>query len=209
MKVIGEFSEAATKTPLCIEDQTYSALWEADSGYVEVPGLSEYRVRVDDAQGVAVVFMRWLVADLATTGNKDGLLEALASHSPDGADWAACLARNCEDCARAFTEGGAVALLALIAAAPEYIGHGVGTPLARAFAQTVLAPRGVRAMWIKPVPLTENAETGIFKPMIDPRSPGFDAAADRLKKHYERSLHAAGACPDYLRADLLPPEKPR
>jgi GNAT superfamily N-acetyltransferase len=204
MKVIGEFSELAASTPLSVDGDAYRAIWEADSGYVEVPGLMEYRVRVDDAAGAPVVFMRWLVADLNAAGSKDGLLDALASHSPDGADWAACLARNCEDCSRSFAEGGSVALLALIAADPAYQGHGVGTPLARAFAEAVLAPRGVRAMWIKPVPLREHAETGIFKPKYDPATPAFDAVKARLERHYERSLDAAWTCPDYLRADLTP-----
>jgi GNAT superfamily N-acetyltransferase len=205
MKVIGEFTESAESSRLIVEGQTFTALWEADPGYVEIPGLTEYRVQVNDVGGEPVVYMRWLVADLNAAGNKEGLLESLASHSPDGADWAACLARNCEDCSRAFVEGGSVALLALIADDPSHRGQGVGTPLARAFAQSVLAPHGVRAMWIKPVPLREHAETGIFKPKYDPASQVFDDAQARLQKYYQRSLDAAWTCPDYLRADLAPP----
>jgi hypothetical protein len=207
MKVIGDFSDLCLSTALTVDGRAYRATWEADPGYVEVPGLTEYRVRVDDAVGAPVVFMRWLVANLNTAGSKDALLEALASHSADGADWAACLARNCEDCSRAFVEGGSVALLALIAADAAYKGHGVGTPLAKAFAIAVLAPRGVRAMWIKPVPLREHAETGIFKPKHDPTTPAFGDAKVRLEKHYESSLDATWTCPDYLRADLSAPEE--
>ena len=95
-----------------------------------------------------------------------------------------------------------MALLSFIVNDPAYKGRGVGTPLARAFANSVLASHGVRAMWIKPVPLREDSATGIFKPKYDPSSEAFGEAKERLEKHYERSLDASWTCPDYLRADV-------
>lgn len=207
MRVIGDFTQDSQCEPLLVDGHAYRATWESDPGFVEIPGLTEYKLRVDDETGNAVVFMRWLVADINITGGKDGMLEALECHSPDGADWATCLAKSCQDCPPALIEGGAVALLALIASAPARQGHGLGTPLAKAFARAVLVPRGVRAFWIKPVPLTEHAATGFFKPQHAPDTAAFHDAKDRLEKYYECSLDAEWTCPDYMRADLTPTAK--
>lgn len=206
MKVIGEFTADSQRETLQVDGRPYVATWEASAGYVEVPGITEYAVRVDDAAGNDLVYMRWLLVDMGVTGGKDGTLEALESHSPVGDDWAACLRRNCEQCPPSLMQAGAIALLALIASPPEHQGHGLGTPLARAFAQTVLARRGVRAFWIQPMPLVEHAATGAFKPKHQTDSPLFDQAKGRLERHYERSIDAKWTCPDYLRVDLVPPE---
>lgn len=208
MKVIGDFSEDSQCVPLLVDGHRYLATWESDGGYVEIPGLTEYKVRVDEdnKSRQPVVYMRWLVADIHATGGKEGLLDALECHSPDGMDWAACLRKNCHECSDSVIAGGAIALLALIAAAPGQQGHGLGTPLAKAFAQAILTPVGVRAIWIKPVPLKEHEATGFFKPEHATNSPAFLYAKDHLEKHYERSLDAAWTCPDYLRADLTPLE---
>lgn len=207
MKVIGEFTENSRRQPLLADGRPYVATWESEPGFVEVPGLTEFRVRVDDEAGNAVLYMRWLLADIRLAGGKDGVLEALECHSPEGGDWAACMKRNREHCPPSVMAAGAIALLALIASPPAYKGRKLGTPLARAFAEAVLAPRGVRAFWIKPVPLTEHAATGFFKPPHEPDSIAFHQARERLEKHYERSLDAEWTCSDYLRVDLVPPEK--
>ena len=207
MKVIGVFTESSRREPLFAEGRPYSANWESEPGFVEVPGLTEFKVRVDDESGNAVLYMRWLLADINRAGGKDGVLDALECHSPEGEDWAACMRRNRERCPPSVMEADAIALLALIASPPAYQGRRLGTPLARAFAKKVLAPRGVRAFWIKPVPLMEHAETGFFKPPHEPGSTAFHQAQDRLEKHYERSLDAEWTCPDYLRVDLAPSEK--
>lgn len=205
MKVIGEFTENSQRDPLVIDGKAYTVTWEADGGFMEIPGLTEYRVRVDEEGGNTVAAMRWLVANIAEAGGKEGVLEALEGHSPDGADWAACLKRNCQACPTYIIEGGAVALLQLIACVPEYQGQGIATRLAKAFGDAVLSPRGVRAIWIKPVPLQEHAPTGFFKPVHASDAPAFLQAKDRLEQHYVRSLDANWTCPDYLRADLTPP----
>ncbi len=202
MKVIGEFSRQSRHKPLEYDGRSYRATYEAEPGYVEIPGISEYKVRVDDPAGEPVVYMRWLVADLDKVGGKTGLLEALESHSQTGADWAACLAANCRKCSQGIGEHDAIALLAFIASADAYHGRGLGTPLAKAFAETVLAAKGVHAIWVHPFPLQEHPATGFFKPLFAPDSPAFREAQDRLEKHYERSLGAETTCPDYLRADL-------
>lgn len=201
MKVVGEFTENSHCLPLEVQGTAYRAIWEADPGYVEVPGVTEYRVEIDDDRGQAAVFMRWLVADLDGVGGKEGLLDALESHSQEGADWAACLRAHCE-CQDKYGAGDAIALLSLIADAPDFKGRGAGTKLARAFADAVLAPRGVRAMWIKPVPLREDAATGVFKPVGDAASSGYAHAQAHLERHYERSLDASWTCPDYLSVEL-------
>lgn len=206
MKVIGEFTEDSQAEALVADGHPYVAMWESSPGFVEVPGITEIRVRVDDEAGSSVLFMRWLVVNLKITGSKEATLEALESHSSTGDDWANCLRTNCEQCPPSLMEADAIALLALIASPPEYQGHGLGTPLARAFAETVLARLGVRAFWIQPVPLVENAATGIFKPEYEPDSPIFEQAKDRLEKHYERSIDAKWTCPSYLRVDLTPAE---
>ncbi|MCX7165205.1 MAG: hypothetical protein NTV11_02900 [Rhodocyclales bacterium] len=206
MKVIGEFSEDCVRETLRADSRPYVVTWESSPGLVEVPGITEFAVRVDDEAGDAVLYMRWLVVDIIITGGKEGTLEALESHSATGDDWAACLRRNCEQCPPSLMEAGAIALLALIVSPAAYQGQGLGTPLARAFAQTVLARLGVRAFWIQPMPLVENAATGIFKPQHEPDSPKFDQARDRLEKHYEDSIDAKWTCPNYLRVDLTPPE---
>jgi len=209
MKVIGEFAEGSQRETLLADGRRYVATWESSAGYVEVPGITEIKVQIDDEAGGTVLYMLWLLVDMKITGGKAGTLEALESHSPTGSDWAACLARNCEQCPPSLLEAGAIALLALIASPPACQGHGLGTPLARAFAETVLARFGVRAFWIQPMPLVEHAATGVFKPKHDAGSLKFDQAKDRLEKHYERSMDAKWTCPDYLRVDLAPPENPR
>jgi GNAT superfamily N-acetyltransferase len=205
MKILGDFTEDSHCDPLPLDGNTYSATWEVDGGFVELPGLTEYRVLVTEASGDTVAAMRWLVADIELAGGKEAMLDALESHSPDGADWADCLRRNCETCPTYIVEGGAVALLKLIAAAPAFQGQGIGTRLAKAFGDAVLAPRGVRAIWIKPMPLKQHAVSGFFKPEHDSDTPAYLTAKDRLEKHYQRSLDADWTCPDYLRADLTPP----
>ncbi|MCX7155096.1 MAG: hypothetical protein NTW45_01465 [Rhodocyclales bacterium] len=207
MKVIGEFTEDNQRESLLADGHRYVATWESSAGYVEVPGITEIKVQVDDEVGDAVLYMRWLLVDIRITGGKDGTLEALESHSPTGNDWAACLRRNCEQCPPSLLEAGAIALLALIASPHARQGHGLGTPLASAFAETVLARFGVRAFWIQPMPLVEHAATGIFKPANEVDASKFARARDRLEKHYERSMDAKWTCPDYLRVDLAPSEK--
>lgn len=207
MKVIGDFTEDSQRGELLADGRRYAATWEATPGYVEIPGITEFAVRVDDEAGNDVLYMRWLVVDLGVTGGKDGTLEALESHSPVGDDWAACLKANCEQCPPSLMEAGAIALLALIVSPPAVQGHGLGTPLARAFAEKVLAPLGVRAFWIQPEPLVEHPATGLFKPMHDAGSPKQDLARGRLERHYERSIDAKWTCPSYLRVDLAPAHK--
>lgn len=209
MKIFGEFSTASRREALLVGGHTYEARWEEDTGFVQVPGLTEYNVRIDDDAGDAMVFMRWLVADVEALGGKDGLLEALESYSPDAADWATCLAKNCGDCAPfVVRQHGALALLQLIAAEPHHQRRGLNVPLARAFAETVLVRLGVRAIWIKPVPLAEHPPTGIFKPIDAPDTAAFNEAVERLARHYRRSLDAQPACPDYLRAPLAGKKDP-
>lgn len=205
MKVIGEFTENSQRESLQADGRRYLATWEATPGFVEIPGITEFSVRVDDEAGDAVLYMRWLLVDMSITGAKDSTLEALESHSPVGDDWAACLRAHCEQCPPSLLEAGAIALLALIVSPPAYQGHGLGTPVARAFAEKVLAPLGVRAFWIQPMPLVEHAATGVFKPMHQADSSIRDQARDRLEKHYERSMDAKWTCPNYLRVDLTPP----
>ena len=207
MKVIGEFTEDSQRETLRADGRLYVATWESSPGFVEIPGITDFSVRVDDEAGNAVLYMRWLLVDINVTGGKGGTLEALESHSPTGDDWAACLRRNCEQCPPSLMEADAIALLALIVSPPAYQGHGLGTPLARAFAETVLARFGVRAFWIQPMPLVEHEATGIFKPEHEPDSPKSDQARGRLEKHYERSIDAKWTCPNYLRVDLTPSEK--
>ncbi|MDP1610274.1 MAG: hypothetical protein Q8M11_04410 [Sulfuritalea sp.] len=207
MKLVGEFSASSQREALCADGRQYLATWESTPGYVEVPGITELAVQVDDEAGNAVLYMRWLVVDLGITGGKDATLDAIESHSPVGNDWAACLRANCEQCPPSLMESRAIALLALIASPPACQGHGLGTPLARAFAHKVLVPLGVRAFWIQPVPLVEDATTGIFKPMHAADSPRMDQARDRLEKHYEQSMDAKWTCPSYLRVDLASPEE--
>lgn len=202
MKLLGEFSADSRRDALSVDGRRYAATWESAPGYVEIPGLSEITARIDDEAGNDVLYMRWLLVDLGIAGGKDATLEAIESHSPTGNDWAACLRENCEQCPPSLMESGAIALLALIVSPPAQQGHGLGTPLAKAFAQKVLAPLGVRAFWIQPVPLVEHAATGIFKPMHDTDSPTMHQARNRLEKHYERSLDAKWTCPTYLRVDL-------
>lgn len=202
MKQIGEFGASSRRDTLRADGRQYAATWEATEGYVEVPGITEFAARVDDEAGNAALYMRWLVVDLGITGGKDATLEAIESHSPTGNDWAACLRENCEQCPPALMETGAIALLALIVSPPAAQGQGLGTPLARAFAQKVFAPLGVRAFWIQPMPLVEDVATGIFKPMHQMDSPKMDQARDRLEKHYEKSIDAKWTCPNYLRVDL-------
>jgi hypothetical protein len=202
MKLVGEFSASSRRETLRADGRQYLATWESTSGYVEIPGITELAVQVDDEAGNAVLYMRWLVVDLGVTGGKDATLDAIESHSPVGNDWAACLRANCEECPPSLMEAGAIALLALIASPPACQGHGLGTPLARAFAQKVLVPLGVRAFWIQPVPLMEHAATGVFKPMHEAGSSRMDQAQSRLEKHYELSMDAKWTCPSYLRVDL-------
>ncbi|OHC68698.1 MAG: hypothetical protein A3H93_17285 [Rhodocyclales bacterium RIFCSPLOWO2_02_FULL_63_24] len=202
MKLIGEFTANSQRDTLRADRRQYVATWEATPGYVEIPGITEFAARIDGEAGNAVLYMRWLVVDLTITGGKDATLDAIESHSPVGNDWAACLRANCEQCPPELMAAGAIALLALIASPPAYQGRGLGTPLARAFAQKVFAPLGVRAFWIEPMPLVEHAATGIFKPMHAADSPTMDQARDRLEKHYERSIDAKWTCPHYLRVDL-------
>ena len=202
MKLIGEFTASSQRDTLRADGRRYVATWESTPGYVEIPGITEFGVRIDDEAGNAVLYMRWMVVDLGITGGKEATLEAIESHSPVGDDWAACLRANCEQCLPSLMEAGAIALLALIVLPPAYQGQGLGTPLARAFAQKVFAPLGVRAFWIQPLPLVEDAATGIFKPMHEVDSPIMDQARDRLERHYERSIDAKWTCPHYLRVDL-------
>ena len=204
MKVIGEFAKDSQHEALLADGRRYVATWESTAGYVEVPGITEIKVQVDDEAGNAVLYMLWLLVDIRTTGGKDGTLEALESHSATGSDWAACLRRNCEQCPPSLLEADAIALLALIASPPERQGHGLGTPLASAFAETILKRFGVRAFWIQPMPLVEHAATGVFKPTQEVDASKFDQARVRLEKHYERSMDAKWTCPDYLRVDLAP-----
>lgn len=206
MKVIGEFTQSSQHETLHVDGRRYVATWESSPGFVEVPGITELTVRVDDEAGNAVLYMRWLLVDIKITGGKSGTLEALESHSSTGDDWATCLRANCEQCPPSLLEAGAIALLALIVSPPEYLGHGLGTPLARAFAERVLSRFGVGAFWIEPMPLVEHAATGIFKPMHEANSLKSDQARDRLEKHYERSIGAKWTCPNYLRVDLTPAE---
>ena len=204
MKVIGDFTDESRREGLLADGRRYVATWESSAGYVEVPGITEIKVQVDDEAGDAVLYMLWLLVDIKTTGGKDGTLEALESHSATGSDWAACLRRNCEQCPPALLEADAIALLALIASPPARQGQGLGTPLASAFAETVLARFGIRAFWIQPMPLVEHAATGVFKPTQEANPKKFDQARVRLEKHYERSMDAKWTCPDYLRVDLAP-----
>jgi hypothetical protein len=202
MKVIGDFTEDKQREALLANGRRYVATWESSAGYVEVPGITEIKVQVDDEAGDAVLYMRWLLVDVKTTGGKDGTLEALESHSATGSDWAACLKRNCEQCPPSLLEAGAIALLALIASPPARQGYGLGTPLASDFAEKVLTRFGVRAFWIQPMPLVEHAATGVFKPTHEVDASKFAMAKDRLEKHYERSMDAKWTCPDYLRVDI-------
>lgn len=202
MKLIGEFTASSQRDILRADGRRYLATWESTPGYVEIPGIAEFAAQIDDEAGNAVVYLRWLVVDLRITGGKDATLEAIQSHSPVGDDWAACLRENCEQCPPSLLEADAIALLALIVSPPAYQGRGLGTPLARAFAQKVFAPLGVRAFWIQPVPLVEDAATGVFKPGHQVDSPGMDQARDRLERHYENSIDAKWTCPHYLRVDL-------
>ncbi len=206
MKYIGAFSEARQREALHANGRAFWTTWESEPGFVEVPGLTEYRVRVDDDAGKAVVFMRWLTADIGIAGGPEGVLEALESHSGEGEDWAACLRQNREQCPPAGMQTGAIALLALIASTPEYLGQGLGITLARFFAEQVLAARGVRAFWLQPVPLEKHAKSGLFKPRYERDSAAFRQASKRLERYYERSLDAKWTCPDYLRVDLVAPE---
>lgn len=206
MKLIGEFTDNCRRESLLADGHHYVATWEIAPGYVEVPGISEIAVRVDDDAGQPVVYMRWMVADLRITGGKDGVLDALESHSPTGDDWANCLRTNCEQCPPSLLEAGAIALLALIVSPKARQGQGLGTPLAVAFAGKVLAPLGVRAFWIQPLPLVEHVATGVFKPMHGVDSAKQQQARDRLELHYERSMEAMPTCPNYLRVDLAAPE---
>ncbi len=202
MKVIGDFSKRSRVGSLDAEGRTYRLRWEREAGYVSVAGISEVKTRIDDDAGQPVVFMRWLVADFRKVGGPDGLFDALESHSPDGADWASCLRRNCRAGQADMSAIRAIALLSLIATTPPYQGRHLGTPLARAFAETVLRRLGVHAIWIKPVPLREHQDTGMFKPVYDTDTAAFQMAKDRLERHYQRSLDAKWTCPDYLRVDL-------
>ena len=204
MKVFGEFGENSRHATLLANGRTYPATWVAAPGYVEIPGLTEFNVRVDDESGEGILYMLWLVADIGLTGGKEGVLEALESHSQEGADWAACMQRNRDHCPPAVMAAEAIGLLSLIATPPGRQGRGLGTPLARAFAGTVLAPLGVRSFWIKPVPLAEHPASGFFKPQHAPDSAAFRDASNRLEKHYEQSLDAEWTCSDYLRVDLDP-----
>lgn len=202
MKVIGEFTEHCQHEPLRSDGRTYRATWEASGGFVEIPGITEIAVRIDDADEDPVLYMRWLVVDLAITGGKAGTLAALESHSPIGEGWAKCLQAQCAQCPPSLLEGGAIALLALIASPPAHQGTGLGTPLGKAFAQVVLTRFGVKAFWLEPMPLVEHPATGIFKPIRDPDPARVDDARFRLERHYQRSLDAKWTCPNYLRVDL-------
>lgn len=204
MKIIGGFTRHSRREPIAVDGKTYAVTWEAEPGYVEIRGISEVKLRVDDDAGQPVVFMRWLVADVRAIGGKEEVFDALESHSPDGADWSACLRRNCAQCAEDVETVSAIALLSLIVTASPYQGRGLGTPLARAFAEQVLGRSGVSAIWIKPVPLREHPTSGVFKPLFDPDTAAFRVAKDRLERHYESSLDAKWTCPDYLRVDLGP-----
>lgn len=206
MKVIGEFTENSRRENLLAEGRPYVATWETAPGYVEVPGISEVAVRVDDKTGQPVVYMRWMVANLRITGDKEATLDALESHSPAGDDWAKCLRTNREQCPPSLLESGAIALLALIASPSARQEKGLGTLLAVAFAEKVLAPLGVRAFWIQPLPLVEHVATGVFKPMHAADSAKQQQARFRLEQHYERGMDAMPACPNYLRVDLATPE---
>lgn len=204
MKAFDSFSRNCAHAALVVKGQAHAARWETDPGYVEIPGIERFKVRVDDETGKTMLYMSWLLVDIDGVGGKGRVLEALESYSLEGHEWAACMQKNRDRCPASVMEGGAIALLALIVSPPEYQGHGLGTALARAFADTVLAPRGVRAFWIKPVPLTQNADSGIFKPGVSTKSAAFSEASSRLEKYYERSLDAEWTCSDYLRVDLLP-----
>jgi hypothetical protein len=205
MKVLEEFTENCRQETLYADGRAYLATWEASPGFVEVPGISEIAVRVNGTDEQPILYMRWLVVDLRTTGGKEATLEALESHSLIGNDWATCLKAQCEQCPPSLLENDAIALLALIASPPAHQGTGLGTPLSKAFAQQVLTRLGVRAFWIEPVPLVENPATGIFKPLRDPDQNKVDDAQSRLQSHYQRSIGAKLSCPNYLRVDLDPP----
>jgi hypothetical protein len=205
MKIIGKFTEDAQHVSLSVNGQEYKAIWEDDPGFVDLPGLTEIKARIDDKAGDPVLIMRWLIADITIAGGKQGVLEALESFSHEGSDWAECMRMNRDNCPPSVMRAGAIGLLSLIASPPASQGHGLGTPLARAFAETVLTRHGVRSFWIKPVPLVEHPATGFFKPEHDIDSPAFSTASERLELHYERSLDAEWTCPDYLRVDLVPP----
>jgi len=204
MKLFGEFGDDARRATLRAEGRDYAATWLEDPGFVEIPGLTQFDVRVDDGAGAAVLYMRWLVADLRLIGGKEGVLEALESHSQEGADCAACMQRNRDQCPPEVMAADAIGLLTLIVAPAGAQGRGLGTPLARAFAETVLARVGVRSFWIKPVPLAEHPATGFFKPPHEADTAAFREASSRLEKHYERSLDAEWTCSDYLRVDIAP-----
>jgi hypothetical protein len=207
MKIIGQFTEDAQRVSLSVNGQEYTAIWEDDPGFVDLPGLTEIKARIDatdDSTDGPVLIMRWLIADITIAGGKQGVLEALESFSHEGSDWAECMRMNRDNCPPSVMRAGAIALLSLIASPPAAQGQGLGTPLARAFAETVLAARGVRSFWIKPVPLVEHPATGFFKPEHDVDSVAFSEASERLELHYERSLDAEWTCPDYLRVDLVP-----
>lgn len=208
MKVIGEFTDQCQHETLVCDGRDYRATWEASGGFVKVPGITEIAVRIDAPGGEPVLYMRWLLVDVSMTGGKAETLAALESHSPMGEGWARCLQRQCEQCPPSLLEGGAIALLALIASPPAHQGTGLGTPLGKAFAQTVLTRFGVRAFWLEPMPLVEHPATGIFKPIRDPDPARVDDARSRLERHYRRSLDAKWTCPNYLRVDLEVPEVP-
>lgn len=204
MKAIGSFSANSQQTTLVANGCAYAALWEAEPGNVEIAGIEEFKVRVDDEAGQAMLYMNWMLVDVARVGGKDEVLDVLESHSLEGHEWAGCMKENRDRCPPSVMAGGAIALLTLIVSPTEYQGQGLGTPLARAFADAILAPRGVRAFWIKPVPLAEHPDSGFFKLEFPVKSAAFSEASSRLERHYERSLDAEWTCPDYLRVDLTP-----
>jgi len=76
MRLFGKFGEEARSATLRADGRDYAATWMEDPGFVEIPGLTQFDVRVDDAAGEAVLYMRWLVADLRLIGGKEGVLDA-------------------------------------------------------------------------------------------------------------------------------------